>query len=239
MYNELGFGSTVFLSFSSPGASKCTLCNFSCKYLLIKQIDATIPPGGPPCDLSSPIAAVQSAVLNGLGQVSHGQMLGALQIRDGPRNFEDAVVGAGGQALLLHGPLQQALGIGAQFAVGANLARSHLRVSENLFAGLFEALPLPFASGHHPVANLSRSFGRRAAAQFLVLHRWNLDMYIDAVEKRAGDFGDIALNDRRSAMALARLVIEIAAGAGVHGRRQHETGRKAERHGGARDGYRV
>jgi hypothetical protein len=29
-------------------------------------------------------------------------------------DLEDAVVGAGGQPLLLHGPLQQALGVGAQ-----------------------------------------------------------------------------------------------------------------------------
>ena len=40
-------------------------------------------------------------------------------------------------------------------------------------------------------------------------------------------------------MAFARLVVEVAAGAGIHGRRQHEARREAERHGGARDGDRA
>ena len=64
-------------------------------------------------------------------------------------------------------------------------------------------------------------------------------MNVDAVQQRAGDLGDVALDHRRGAHALARLVVEVAAGAGVHGRRQHEARRKTERHGGARDGDRV
>jgi hypothetical protein len=104
---------------------------------------------------------------------------------------------------------------------------------------LLEALPLPLARGHHPAANLRRALGRRRAAQLLILHRRNLDVNVDAVEQRAGDFGHVALDHGRRAHALARLVVEVAAGAGIHGRRQHEARRKAERHGGARDGHRV
>ena len=61
-------------------------------------------------------------------------------------------------------------------------------------------------------------------------------MNIDAVEQRAGDLGHVALDHGRRAHALARLVVEVAAGAGIHGRGQHEARRKAERHGGAGDG---
>jgi hypothetical protein len=38
---------------------------------------------------------------------------GAFKVGDGAGHFENAVVGAGGEALLLHGALEQALGVGA------------------------------------------------------------------------------------------------------------------------------
>ena len=61
-------------------------------------------------------------------------------------------------------------------------------------------------------------------------------MDIDAVEQWAGDLGDVALDHGRSAAALAGAVIEVAAGARIHGGGEHEAGGKAERHGGAGDG---
>ena len=61
----------------------------------------------------------------------------AFKIGDGARDFKNAIVGAGGQALLLHGALEQPLGVGAQLAVGANLARSHLRVGVDFFLWLW------------------------------------------------------------------------------------------------------
>ena len=64
-------------------------------------------------------------------------------------------------------------------------------------------------------------------------------MNIDAVQERAGDLGNVALDHGRGAHALARLVVEEAAGAGIHGSGQHEARRKAERHGGSRDGHGV
>ena len=101
-----------------------------------------------------PVAAVEGTVLDGFGQMGDGQVLGALEIRDGAGHFEDAVMGARGEALLLHGALKQAFGVGAEFAMGTNLARGHLRVGINFLAGFSEALPLVFAGGHHAVANL-------------------------------------------------------------------------------------
>ena len=47
---------------------------------------------------------------------------------------------------------------------------------------------------------------------------------------------DVALTMRRRAGALAGLVAEVAAGAGVHGGDEHEARGEADRHGGARDG---
>ena len=64
------------------------------------------------------------------------EVLGAFKVGDGAGHFEDAVVGAGGEALLLHGALEQALGVGAQLAVGADLAGGHLRVGVDFLAEL-------------------------------------------------------------------------------------------------------
>ncbi len=58
-------------------------------------------------------------------------------------------MGAGAQPLLDHGALQQVLGVGAQLAVLADLARAHLRVGvDSLLAGV-EALQLHLARCDH------------------------------------------------------------------------------------------
>src|SRR6202020_968194 len=108
-----------------------------------------------------------------------------------------------------------------------------------LFAGLAEALALPLACRHYAIANLRGALSGSIAAQLLILHRGDLDMNVDAIEQRPGDFGDIALNHGRRAHALAGLVVEVSAWTWVHGRRQHKSRRESERHGGARDSDRV
>ncbi len=155
-----------------------------------------------------------------------GELLCTFEIGDGARDFEDAVVGAGGEALLLHGALKQAFGVGAKFAVGADLAGGHLGVGEDLFAGLLEPGSLAVAGGHDAGANFGGAFGGGSAAQLLILNGGHLDMDIDAVEERAGDLGDVALDHGRGAHALARFVVEIAAGAGIHGGGEHEARRE-------------
>ena len=158
-----------------------------------------------------PVAAIERTVLDSLGEMRHVQPIGAFQIGDGPGYFEDAVVGSRREPLLLHGPLQEALGVRAQFAIGANLPGGHLRIRKNLFSVSTEPLALPFPCRHYPVANLGGAFPRRSAAQLLVMDRRHLDVNVDTVEQRAGDFGYIALDHRRRAEALARLVIKPAA----------------------------
>ena len=57
------------------------------------------------------------------------------KVCDCARNFKNAVMGAGAEALLHYGPLQQVLGVGAQLAVFPDLAASpHLRVGVDAFA---------------------------------------------------------------------------------------------------------
>lgn len=96
--------------------------------------------------------------MDGFCEVGDSEVLGELKIRDGAGHFEDAVVYARGQALLLHGAHQQALGVGVQLAMGADLARGHLRVGVDFFAVPLEALALAFVLGSIGGSLRSRNF---------------------------------------------------------------------------------
>jgi hypothetical protein len=93
--------------------------------------------------------------LDGLSQVGDRQLPSILEIGDCARYFKDAVMGARGESLLLHGSFEQALGIWAQLAIGSNLPGCHLRIGVDLFAVLFEALALAVAGGEHAGSNFS------------------------------------------------------------------------------------
>ena len=62
---------------------------------------------------------------------------------------------------------------------------------------------LALAGGEDAGADVGGAFGGGAAAQLLVLHGGDLDVDVDAVEQRAGDFGDVALDHGRRADAVA------------------------------------
>ena len=189
---------------------------------------------------SSPVASVQSAVLDGFGDVRDGQMFGSFQVGDGARDLEDAIVGAGGETLLCMARSSRRSAVGTEFAVVADLPRassarwrrSSRRTAWKRSAGRSRAAMTRLRISAEPS-------GGCAAAQLLILHGRNLDVDVDAVEQRPGDLRDVALDHRRRAHALARLVVEIAARTRIHGGDEHEAGGKAERHGGARDGDRV
>ena len=62
------------------------------------------------------------------------------QVGDGSGDFEDAVVGPGGEAQALHGHLEQALGLGTRGAVLLDEPGRHVGVGVD--AGFVETLPL-------------------------------------------------------------------------------------------------
>ncbi len=57
---------------------------------------------------------------------------GGFEVGDGAGNFQDAIVGAGGQPLLGHGPFQEALAVSGELAEGADVTRGHLGVAVEL-----------------------------------------------------------------------------------------------------------
>ena len=58
---------------------------------------------------STPILAIQSAVLNGFRDVPYCDVGLSAEIRNGSRNLENTIMRAGAKTLLLHCPLQQTL----------------------------------------------------------------------------------------------------------------------------------
>src|ERR1700687_646657 len=100
-----------------------------------------------------PIGAVEAAVLDGFGDVFGFKIGRFFQIGNGAGYFQDAVVGAGAQALLGHGAFEQALAVGGKFAEGADVAGGHLSVAVEFFAGSRETLQLLLAGADDAFAN--------------------------------------------------------------------------------------
>src|SRR5579885_70092 len=183
-----------------------------------------------------PVVPVERPILDGLRDVRGGDGFGAIEVGDRAGDLENAVVGAGGEAEAGHGTLKQALAVRRDVAVFPDLARAHLRVAVNLFS--FEALQLALARLDDARADFRRTFSARTLPQFAVLHGGHVDVDIDAVEQRPGNFRDVALNHRRGTGALARRIVEEPARARVHRCGQHEAGGKRQRHGGTGDRHR-
>jgi hypothetical protein len=124
----------------------------------LQRLNPTLCSGRTGALWSRPVAAVEGAILNGFREVGDGERCGAFEICDGARNFENAVVSACGQPLLLHGALEETFGIGAEFAMCANLAGGHLRVGVDSISGFCKSRALPFSSSHDPRANFGGAF---------------------------------------------------------------------------------
>jgi hypothetical protein len=174
------------------------------------------------------------AVLQRLGQMSRLDVWTAGQIRNRPRQFEDAVVGARGKLELVHGGFDQAAGGIVQGAVFAYFGGAHIGIAGEIGAG--ETLALDLAGGFDAGAHGLGGFTQAGIAQFFIFHARDVDVNVNAVEERTGDallvFGHYA----GGAGAGFDRVAVVTAGAGVHGGDQLEGSREGERAVRAADG---
>ena len=100
---------------------------------------------------SSPRAAVERAILDGLGDVFGLNALCGLEIGDGPGDLQDAIIGARRQTQAFHGRLQEASRFPLHLAMLANLAGTNVRVAVDFAAA--EAVLLDLAGVTHALAN--------------------------------------------------------------------------------------
>ena len=96
-------------------------------------------------------------------------------------------MGPGAETLLRHGALQQALAIRAEVAKGTDLAGRHLGVAVDLLPAAGKAFQLNLARANHSLADFRRSLRNAGGAHFLVVHRRNINMNVDAVHERTGN----------------------------------------------------
>ena len=116
-------------------------------------------------------------------------------------------MGTGGEAEALDGCFQDFFAVGGDGAVFADQLGRHLGIGVSTFFAAV-ALDLDFASADHAAAHAGGTFGFHVAAQFFVLHGGDFDVDVDAVEQRAGNFGDVALDLHGRAVAFALGVSE-------------------------------
>jgi hypothetical protein len=131
-----------------------------------------------------------------------------IQIRHGARHFQDSIVGAGREAHAPHGHLQGSLACLVQVALFANHSRRHAGIG-------ISARALNFTGRFHAAQHIRRGFRYVARAQFFPGNRRNLDLDIDAVEERARNFSEVALDDGRRAAAFAGRIAVVSAWAPV------------------------
>ena len=110
--------------------------------------------------------------------------------------------------------------------MSADFGRCHFAVDFCLIAA--EAMGLAFAGLHDLLAHLHATGAGRGIRKFAERDRRDLDMDVDAVQERAADAAEIAFDLQRRAIALPFGIAPVSAGAGVHGRHEHQTGGKSD-----------
>ena len=104
----------------------------------------------------------------------------------------------------------------------ADLAVGQAGVEQGFVAG--EALFLDLARPFDPGLDRGRRLARFPCRQIAVADRGDLDMDVDPVEERSGDPPLVLADLLGRAAAGAAPVAEVAAGAGIHRRDEHEPG---------------
>lgn len=165
--------------------------------------------------------------MDGFGDVRAGDMGRAGQVGDGAGNFQYSVIAAGGELKFAHGVLEQLRALAVRQAMAVDVA--------GFERGIGFALPLSLqgVGGGDARPDRRRSFSGVAGGQLGFGDGGNVDMQVDSVEQRSGEFAPVAA-DLFGGAATARLA-EIAAGTGVHGGDQLKAGRELDPLSGAGD----
>jgi len=142
------------------------------------------------------------------------------KVCDRAGDFEDAVVGAGGESETVGNEFQKAIAGGIQFAVFADKARRHLGVRMDFQP--FEPLQLQVAGAFDPRCYGGGAFAVGPVGKIAVFDRRDFDVDIYPVHERTGYSGAVAVDVARGTGAGVGRIAEIAAGTGVECGDQHQ-----------------
>src|SRR5438552_15008582 len=140
-----------------------------------------------------PVGTVKRAVLDSFAEMFGFDGIRGVEIGDGAGDFEDAVVGASGEAEASDGVFQKFFTVGGDGTLFADEARGHLGVGVGFLFGR-ETSGLAIARGDDARADGCGIFARGRCAEFFVFYGGDLDVDVNAVEERAGNFCDVALD---------------------------------------------
>lgn len=172
-------------------------------------------------------------VLDGFGEVFGEDMVSLFEVGDGAGEFDEAVVGAGGEA---HGGNGVAQEVFAGLVEGAELAEErgiHFGISEDVFprktrtlndTGTFDAR-----------ADIEARLGVARGFEFVEGDARDFDVKVDAVHNGTGNPRLVAGGLAGRAGAEAFGITQVAAGAGIHRGDQDETRREVKGSLGAGD----
>jgi len=153
-------------------------------------------------------AAVEPAILYGLGYVRGRDGRRGRKIGDGARDLEHAMIAARRQAETADRLFEQLRAPGIRRTVTVDFACAQAGV------GLALALLLPFAGCTHARAYDCGRFALLPAREIVLRHGRHFDLQVDAVEQRPGDFAAVARDLIRRAAAAAVVMPEKPQGQG-------------------------
>ena len=128
----------------------------------------------------SPVATVEHAVANGLGQMVNLHTLRPVEVGNGACNLQDAAVSACREREAVHGCTKNVHAVGVGLRKQMDHALRHLRVAMNALIGP-EALSLYGACLYHPLAYGAARLTRRCLGDVLKGHGHDLTLNVDAV----------------------------------------------------------
>lgn len=131
------------------------------------------------------------------------------EIRDGPRDLEDPIVGARRQRKFLHGMLQEIAKGGFDCAVPPELGLAHSRIRRG--AGMNEAKMLTGTRRLHAIAKGRGRFAGFFRTQLRQGQRWGFDMQVDPIKQGAANPRAVTLDLGRPTTAFVFRITEVAA----------------------------
>ena len=159
----------------------------------------------------------------------------SVQIGYGARDFQDAVVGTGGEVETLHGGTKKNHAVGVGLGVLVQEARSHLGIAMDARkAG--KAFGLYLAGTDDPFADGGAGLACLAFGKLLEGYRNDFHLDVNPVEEGAGDTVQVLLYLPGRTYTMAGGVVVISAGGGVHRGYQGEAGGIIQGIFGARNG---
>ena len=132
--------------------------------------------------------------MDGFEQVRGFDAVGGREIGNGAGDFQDTIVGAGGEMELLHRLLEEIAELGVDGTVLADLSLGHAGIGGGF--GASESRVLAGTRGLRPIAVRSRSLAGFLGTQLGEREFRGLDVEVGAVDEWAADAGAVALDLR-------------------------------------------